>query len=40
MQVRKHASGGSTLALKSLPEVQNRGIGDPIKRTDVSNNCF
>ena len=32
MQTMRHASEGSTLALKSKAEIQNRGISGPIKK--------
>ena len=43
MQVTKHASEGSTLALKpgeTLPEVQNRSISGPTKRIYVVKKIF
>ena len=42
MQIVKHASEGSILALsrQMSPDVQNRGISDPIKIDNVLQNNF
>ena len=36
----KHASKGSTMALKPRTDIQNRGISGPTKRTNVLQKLF